>query len=50
MSLFSATGQTRYRSIGYLSKKQILSIVDDYIRDRENGSDSGKIAGWMRNA
>jgi len=46
--LFSPTGQTLYRAQGFHSKKQIREIMDRYMRDWENWSDTGAVADWMR--
>ena len=47
--LFSPTGQTLYRSKGFLSQKQIQTIMADYIHDWENWSGNGTVADWMKN-
>jgi thiol-disulfide isomerase/thioredoxin len=47
--LFSPTGQTLYRSKGYLSKEQLQAIMADYIHDWESWSDNGTVANWMKN-
>ena len=46
--LFSPTGQTLYRSKGFLSKEQIRTIMADYIRVWKNWSENGTIANWMK--
>ncbi len=46
--LFSPTGQTLYRAQGFHSKKQIREILESYMRDWKNWSDTGTIADWMR--
>ena len=46
--LFSPTGQTLYRAQGFHTKKQIREIMDRYMRDWENWSDTGAVADWMR--
>ena len=47
--LFSPTGQTLYRSKGYLSKEQMQAIMADYSLDWENWSENGTVANWMKN-
>ena len=46
--LFSPTGQTLYRAQGFHTNKQIREIMDRYMRDWENWSDTGAVADWMR--
>jgi len=46
--LFSPTGQTLYRSKGFLSKEQIQAIIAEYIRAWKNWSENGTIASWMK--
>jgi thiol-disulfide isomerase/thioredoxin len=45
--LYSPTGQTLYRTIGYYSKEQLQKIMADYIQDWENWSENGTEAEWM---
>ena len=45
--LYSPTGQTLYRSKGYLSKEQLQEIMAGYIQDWENWSENGTEADWM---
>lgn len=45
--LFSPTGQTLYRAIGYHSKEQLEDILADNSQDWENWSQSGTEADWM---
>ena len=45
--LFSPTGQTLYRAKGFHSKKLIRKIMESYMRDWNNWSDTGAVADWM---
>ena len=45
--LFSPTGQTLYRAVGYLSKEQLQEIMTGYIQDWKNWSENGTEAEWM---
>jgi thiol-disulfide isomerase/thioredoxin len=45
---FSPTGQTLYRSKGFLSKEQIQAIMADCIRAWKNWSENGTVANWMK--
>ena len=45
--LFSPTGQTLYRAVGFLSKEQLQEIMAAYIQDWENWSENGTEAEWM---
>lgn len=46
--LYSSTGQTLYRSKGYMSHDQIKDILSRYMQDWKNWADNGKKADWMR--
>ena len=46
--LYSPSGQTLYRSTGYLPAQQITEILNHYREDWERWDRNGEMADWMR--